>query len=60
MRLPSEKEVLIIRPTGKTGFSAFRSSTSPWSPGAPARKLRIPVQDPNASGPGGMQSLQTI
>jgi len=47
-RLPSEEEVLIIRPTGKKGQAAiaFQQVTPP--PRGPARKSGIPAQDPNA------------
>jgi len=46
-RLPSEREVLIIRPTGITG-NLNVSTGLPKSSGAPARKPGIPKQDPNA------------
>jgi hypothetical protein len=56
--LPSAREVLIIRPTGKKGSTAEALQPEPPStPGVPARKPSIPKQDPNASGPGGMQWL---
>jgi hypothetical protein len=56
-RLPSEEEVLIIRPTGKKGCRSRFQPGDLSCPGVPARKAGISEQDPNASGPGGMQLL---
>jgi hypothetical protein len=48
-RLPSEEEVLIIRPTGKKGQPPLRSNGLGRSlPGAPCQESQgIPKQDPN-------------
>src|SRR5260370_178687 len=59
-RLPSAEEVLIIRPTGKTGQGAFafqQGTTSPGAlPGSQAFQSRIWTQ----SGPDGMQLLLSV
>src|SRR5438309_5609504 len=59
-RLPSAEEVLIIRPTGKTGQGAFafqQGTTSPGAlPGSRAFQSRIWTQ----SGPDGMQLLLSV
>ncbi len=53
-RLPSEEEVLIIRPAGIMGKPNV-SVGLPKLSGVPARKPGIPKQDPNVMRSGGMQ-----
>ena len=46
--LPSNGDLLIIRPTGKKGRTSHRSNRLPLLSRGPARKPGILKQDPNA------------
>jgi len=56
--LPSEEDVLIIRPPGTKGHFASKPQFTSISRGLPGKRLGFPDKMRSASGPSGMPQVQ--